>query len=150
LPDGFPYRDLIVLTAFAVVLGTLVVQGLTLRTLAMILGLDDESPVGNEVRAGRVEMFKAALQALDRVADSDAAEALRREYADVLRKIDGSVGRSEREHEAEVALRVAARIAARERLIALRDAGAMGEAAFQELEAELDLIELDADLRSRW
>ena len=150
LPDSFPYRDLIVLTAFAVVLGTLVVQGLTLRTLAMMLGLDDESPVDNEVRAGRVEMFKASLQALDRVDDSDAAEALRREYEDVLRKIDGSVGRSEREHNAEVALRVVARTAARERLISLRDAGALGEAAFQELEAELDLIELNTDIRSRW
>ena len=46
LPDGsggapaFPYRDLIVLTAFAVVLGTLVVQGLTLRALVMMLGFD--------------------------------------------------------------------------------------------------------------
>jgi CPA1 family monovalent cation:H+ antiporter len=149
LPADFPYRDLIVLTAFAVVLGTLVVQGLTLRTLAMVLGVDDESPVGNEVRAGRVEMFKAALRTLDHT-DTGPAEALRREYADVLRKIDGSIGRSEREHQAELALRGVARTAARERLIALREAGAIGEAAFQELEGELDLIELNADLRSRW
>jgi len=149
LPEHFPYRDLIVLTAFAVVLGTLVVQGLTLRTLAMMLGLDEESPVDNQVRAGRVEMIKAALRTLDN-GDTDVAEALRREYADVLRHIDGSVGRSEREHQAELALRSAARIAARDRLITLRDAGAIGEAAFQELEAELDLIELNTDLRSRW
>jgi monovalent cation/hydrogen antiporter len=149
LPEHFPYRDLIVLTAFAVVLGTLVVQGLTLRTLAMMLGLDEESPVDNQVRQGRVEMIKAALRTLDK-ADTDVAEALRREYADVLRHIDGSVGRSEREHQAELALRGSARIAARDRLIVLRDMGAIGEAAFQELEAELDLIELNTDLRSRW
>src|SRR3984957_17739892 len=43
LPDAFPYRDLIVLTAFAVVLGTLVVHGLTLRALVMMLGFDDDS-----------------------------------------------------------------------------------------------------------
>jgi CPA1 family monovalent cation:H+ antiporter len=30
LPDGFPYRPFILLTAFTVVLGTLVLQGLTL------------------------------------------------------------------------------------------------------------------------
>ena len=30
LPEGFPYRDLILLTAFAVVLGSLLIQGLTL------------------------------------------------------------------------------------------------------------------------
>ena len=83
LPDAFPYRDLIVLTAFAVVLGTLVVQGLTLRTLVMMLGLDDDSPVDNEVRAGRVEMFKAAIESVDN-RDDDAAAALRREYTEVL------------------------------------------------------------------
>ena len=33
LPPAFPYRDLIVLTAFSVVLGTLVIQGLTLGPL---------------------------------------------------------------------------------------------------------------------
>ena len=65
LPDGsgnlpaFPYRDLIVLTAFAVVLGTLVIQGFTLRLLLMMLGLDDDdSSIESEIRAGRVEMFR--------------------------------------------------------------------------------------------
>src|SRR5262249_37069925 len=37
----FPYRDLIVLTAFAVVLGTLVLQGLSLRPLLRALDLQD-------------------------------------------------------------------------------------------------------------
>jgi monovalent cation/hydrogen antiporter len=155
LPDGtggapaFPYRDLIVLTAFAVVLGTLVVQGLTLRTLVMMLGFDDDSPVDNEVRTGRVEMFKAALDSIDN-RDDDAAAALRREYVEVLRQIDGSIGRSEQEHQAKVELRAAARTAARERLNALRSSGAIGEAAFQQLESELDLRELDQEARSRW
>ena len=50
LPAGegaaFPYRDLIVLTAFAVVIGTLVVQGLTLKPLIRLLRLEDDDPVG--------------------------------------------------------------------------------------------------------
>jgi CPA1 family monovalent cation:H+ antiporter len=33
LPAGFPSRDLIVLTAFSVVLGTLLIHGLTLKGL---------------------------------------------------------------------------------------------------------------------
>ncbi len=160
LPDGsggtpsFPYRDLIVLTAFTVVLGTLVVQGLTVRALVMWFGLDDEPSDDNEIRTGRVEMFKAALETLDNrdtvPDDNDAAAAVRREYTDVLRKVDGSVGHSEREHQAEIAIRTAARAAARERLNALRAAGVIGEAAFHQLEAELDLLELGADVRSRW
>src|SRR5213082_1476798 len=56
LPPGFPGRDLIVLSAFCVVLGTLVIQGFTLRPLLDRLGfeaveqrpqreaLDDERP----------------------------------------------------------------------------------------------------------
>jgi monovalent cation/hydrogen antiporter len=149
LPDSFPYRDLIVLTAFAVVLGTLVVQGLTLRTLVMMLGLEEDSPVDNEVRAARVEIFKAALENMNDRND-DAAEIVRRDYAAVLRQIDGSIGRSEREHQAEVSLRMAARAVARDRLNALRGAGVIGEAAFQVLEAELDLLELGGEVRSRW
>ena len=39
LPTTFPYRDLIVLTAFAVVVGTLVIQGLTLKPLLRALDL---------------------------------------------------------------------------------------------------------------
>ena len=164
LPDGsngapaFPYRDLIVLTAFAVVLGTLVVQGLTLRTLVMLLRLDDGSSVDREVRAGRVEIFQAALNSVDDrrlvmndlTEDYEVAALVRRDFAELLRRVDGSVGRSEREHKAEVALRNAARTAARERLIALRASGVIGETAFQELETELDLLELGAEVRSRW
>jgi monovalent cation/hydrogen antiporter len=64
LPDGssgpaFPHRDLIVLTAFAVVLGTLVTQGLTLLPLLILLGLrDEEQTVEREARVGRREMFQ--------------------------------------------------------------------------------------------
>jgi monovalent cation/hydrogen antiporter len=35
LPDAFPYRDLLVLASFCVVLGTLVLQGLTLKPLML-------------------------------------------------------------------------------------------------------------------
>ena len=70
LPDGaggaaaFPYRGLIVLTAFTVVLGTLVIQGFTLRPLLLLLGLGDDGLVERELRAGRAAMFKAALDSL--------------------------------------------------------------------------------------
>ena len=63
LPQGFPYRDLIVLTAFAVVLGTLVVQGLTIKLLLRALDLHDDDPVGREVRAARERALEAGSQA---------------------------------------------------------------------------------------
>src|SRR5262245_8422037 len=53
LPSAFPFRDLIVLAAFFVVVGTLVLQGLTLAPLLRALDLRDDDPVGREVAAAR-------------------------------------------------------------------------------------------------
>src|SRR6185295_689793 len=61
LPEDFPYRNLIVLTAFAVVLGTLAIQGLTLKPLLRALDLHDDDPVGREVRAARERVLHAGL-----------------------------------------------------------------------------------------
>ena len=61
LPSAFPYRDLIVLTAFSVVLGTLVIQGLTLKPLLRALNLQDNDPVGQEVIAARERALSAGL-----------------------------------------------------------------------------------------
>jgi Na+/H+ antiporter len=158
LPDGsgaihaFPYRDLIVLTAFAVVLGTLVIQGFTLRLLVTMLELDDDDDrsLEGEIRTGRVEIFRAALAIVDNENDRAAAAGPRREYSDRLQRVDGSGGLSDEQHRAELALRATARIAARERLGALRTSGEIGEEAFQQLEAELDLLDLEEEVRGRW
>src|SRR5262249_41889044 len=69
LPTGgdgvppFPYRDLILVTAFGVVLGTLVLQGLTLRPLLLRLRLKDDGSVDREARLARVETLRAAVAA---------------------------------------------------------------------------------------
>jgi monovalent cation/hydrogen antiporter len=153
LPDGtsgpvFPHHDLIALTAFAVVLGTLVIQGMTLVPLLMLLGLhDDEQTVEREARAGRREMFQAALESLG---DGESAAALRREYTEMLAYFDGSRDEVRATYQEEVLMRAGARAAARERLKVLRVRGEIGDEAFHALEAELDLIELGAEVRSRW
>jgi monovalent cation/hydrogen antiporter len=155
LPDGsgqmaaFPYRDLIVLTAFAVVLGTLVIQGLTLRPLVLMLRLDDDEATEDEASAGRQEMLKSALESLSE-SDTEVASTLRREFSDLLARVDGSSGLSQEAREVEAGLRADARAAARERLGQLLMTGAIGEDTFQQLEAELDMIELDTEVRSRW
>jgi CheY-like chemotaxis protein len=63
-PEGFPFRDLILLTAFCVVLVTLAAQGLTLRWLLARLGLEDDGSVEREVELARGETSRAALAAL--------------------------------------------------------------------------------------
>jgi monovalent cation/hydrogen antiporter len=53
LPLDFPSRDLIVLSAFSVVLATLVIQGLTLLPLVRLLGLDGDDGLEEELEGTR-------------------------------------------------------------------------------------------------
>ncbi len=83
LPDGtasgFPFRSLILFAAFTVVLGTLVVQGITLRPLMRALRLPDDDQVGREVRHARRRAAEAAIAVLEHDAGEQAI-ALRAEY----------------------------------------------------------------------
>ena len=89
--EPFPYRDLIVLTAFAVVFGTLVLQGLTLKPLIRLLRLGDDDPVGREVEAARGRALDAALSSIAED-ESPAAEAVRLELTEHLGAHGGSRG----------------------------------------------------------
>ena len=79
LPAGFPHRDVVVLAAFAVVIATLVVQGLTLAPLIRLLGLDRRADGESELVTIRAELAGAALSSLDDQHD-EAAAALRRAF----------------------------------------------------------------------
>lgn len=152
LPTAFPYRDLILFTAFAVVLGTLVVQGMTLRPLLAWLKLEDDGAVEREVRLARVETLRAGLTAASECPGADTADLVRRRYALLLRRAESELGREDggaREEEAwlrsspedEEIVRTAA-AAERQKLHALRADGTIGDAAFQQIEQELDWEEL--------
>jgi CPA1 family monovalent cation:H+ antiporter len=65
LPADFPQRDLIVLTAFAVVLATLVVQGLTLGPLVRLMKLDGEDGLDRELGEARADLSQTALDTLE-------------------------------------------------------------------------------------
>lgn len=139
LPVGFPFRDLIFFTSFAVVFVTLVVQGMTLRPLLQWLDLHDDGSVEREVRLARVESLRAALEAATAFAGNESADLLRRRYELRLRRAEG--GQDEDGNDAEV-IRVAT-AAERRRLVELRDDGTIGDPAFQQVEQEMDLRELD-------
>src|SRR5437867_5803870 len=90
LPASFPFRDLIVLTAFSVVLGTLVLQGLTLGPLLRALDLRDDDPVGHEVASARERALRAGLERLD--GDRSAvADAVRQEFIAHLGSIEADL-----------------------------------------------------------
>ncbi|WP_242342414.1 Na+/H+ antiporter [Anaeromyxobacter terrae] len=155
-PDApaFPYRDLVVFTAFAVVLGTLVLQGMTLRPLMSLLRLEGDLSVEREVRLARVELLRAALSATDGVASDEMSGLLRRRYELLLGRAEADLGGVAADParpgegdgrsltiDASVARKAVS--AERQRLLALRADGTIGDAAFQRVEQELDLEELD-------
>jgi monovalent cation/hydrogen antiporter len=146
LPERFPYRDLILFTAFAVVLGTLVVQGVTLRPLIARLQLHDDGTVDREVLLARVETAKAALAATAAAEGAETAALVRQRYELLLRRAEAEREGADGSLDAADADVVRAATAAeRQRLAALRADGTIGDAAFQRVEQELDLEELDLE-----
>jgi CPA1 family monovalent cation:H+ antiporter len=162
----FPYRDLILVTAFGVVLGTLVVQGLTLRPLMLRLQLEDDGAVDREVSLARVETLRAAVAAAATCPGAETAALVRSRYELQLRRAEDDQARDGarsngttqvtsttvspidcdgdgRAANADAAVIRAATEAQRHRLVALRSDGTIGDAAFQRVEEELDWAELD-------
>ncbi|HMF88658.1 MAG TPA: sodium:proton antiporter [Gemmatimonadaceae bacterium] len=163
LPADFPFRDLILTTAFGVTLGTLVLQGLTLRPLILRLGIKDDGAVEREVRLARVESLRAAVDAVAAGHGDESAELVRRRFALQLRRAEkefatdganvprltpeGAAPASSPAAEAssgddDAAVIRAATAAQRHRLVGLRADGTIGDAAFQRVEEELDWAEL--------
>ena len=146
LPSSFPYRDLIVLCAFAVVLVTLVLQGLTLRWLIDRVGVPEDRVVEREVGMARAETARVALRLLE--AESSPSATLRDEYEARLRLGEGQTASSDPQPAPSVAsLQRRLVHAQREALMDLRARDIIGDAAFQKVEEELDLLELTADPR---
>jgi Na+/H+ antiporter len=140
LPEDFPYRDFIQLTAFVVVLGTLLIQGLTLRPLLKIVRLPRDNVVEREIVMAREAALKAALCELENE-DAPAALRLRAEIQDMSAR--ASSGRDARDT-AENALRRRTVVAARRSLEIMRSSNLIGDDAYRRIEEELDLLELSA------
>jgi monovalent cation/hydrogen antiporter len=138
LPAAFPFRDLIVLTAFAVVLGTLVIHGLTLGPLLRALDLHDDDPVGHEVRTARERALAAGLATLANDT-SHVADQVREEFTAHLAQADDSRDPPQVVHSA---LHRNALNAAREAVLAMRDSQEIGDDAFHQVEEDLDWIEM--------
>jgi len=146
LPHGFPGRDLIVLSAFTVVLGTLIVQGFTMRPLIGLLRIEPDASLDEDVSRARQAMLDAALEVLAGVPGERAA-AIRAEYAATR---DASADRS-RPTTAHDELRTQAITAERRLLAQWRSQGRLQDDAFHLLEDELDRAELQvASFGTTW
>jgi len=141
LPAGFPFSDLIVLTAFAVVVGTLTLQGLTLKPLLRVLDLHDDDPVGRELRGARDRALRGALDFLAEN-PSPVAQAVRQEFTTHLTLAAAEAAAGEGRRSAHGDLHQAALQAARQAVLDMRSSDEIGDDAFHQIEEELDWLEM--------
>ena len=151
LKDDFPERNLILLLTFAVILVTLVGQGLTLPFVLRWAGWDGVELDGDEATSARTAAYQAGLDEIERARPEwpghqplfDRLESGLRDRTQHLATEDPdetAERRQERiEHEAIQQGIIAAQ---RTAVIELRDRGEINDQTLRVIERELDLEEL--------
>jgi CPA1 family monovalent cation:H+ antiporter len=156
LPTNFPERDLIVFLTFAVILVTLVGQGLTLPWLIRLLHLEDDGGAEREDAKARIKAAEAALERLEELeaegwVRDDTAERTRAQYRFRTNRFrarydgvdeDGVEDRSQQYQR----LRRELLEAERQAVIGLRNEGRITEDVMQRVQRDIDLEDLRLDL----
>ncbi len=151
LPATFPERNLILLLTFAVILVTLVGQGLTLPFFLRRAGWDGIELDGDEATVARAAAYQAGLDEVERArADWPTHQPLFDRLESGLRDRDRHLAtedpdeteerRQERVEHEEIQRGVIA--AQRAAVIELRDRGEINDQTLRAIERELDLEEL--------
>jgi Na+/H+ antiporter len=150
LTVDFPQRDVVVLMTFAVILTTLVLQGLTLPMLIRRLDVRDDGAEAREELLGRRAAVDAALLRIDELSveewtREETAERMRRAYDYRRRRLASLAGEPEDEENYEHRARKYQKMiravldAQRDELVRLRNAGTISNEVMHRLERELDL-----------
>jgi monovalent cation/hydrogen antiporter len=153
LADGtpFPGRDEIIACTLAVILVTLIAQGLSLQPLIRWLGLRDDEDTATEVRAAREAILSAGIARLDAYCSETSCPLsvhhLRTLMVDELMTLTDQDDDDRRRASARLAVShevrrevVKAQDAA---LLALRDQGRINDKTYMHLQLDLDRSHLD-------
>jgi Na+/H+ antiporter len=145
----FPHRDAIVFLTFGVVLGTLVVPGLTLPVLVRRLKIRDDGAEDREEAQARLTATEAALVRLEELSaedgiSEDTIERLENTYRRRRRRLSAQAGviHDDGDQDRSLADRRLARElieAQRHTVLQLRDQGAINSDAMHRIERDLDL-----------
>jgi NhaP-type Na+/H+ or K+/H+ antiporter len=139
LPESFPQRDSVVLTAFCVVLATLVLQGLTLAPLVRLLKLDRREDASRELTSAHAALAQAALASIAGE-DGPEAENLRYRFSLKQRNCLHETSADSVERLRELGLKAIE--AMREELERLRMRDKIGPEGYLGLQEQLDWNEL--------
>jgi monovalent cation/hydrogen antiporter len=146
----FPDRELIVFLTFAVILVTLVGQGLTLAPLVSALGLQDDGVEEREERVARQRVAEAALGRIDELDDPGwiSSESIQRarNLLDYRRRRFGALAEGdgdgfEEQTNAWRRLMYDLYDAQREELVLMRNRGEISDEVRRRIERDLDLEE---------
>lgn len=141
LPATFPSRELIVLSALAVVLGSLILQGLTLGPLIRFLGFPPDTSLEKDLANARLALIDTALFELN-TRDDHAAVSLREFYEEERDLVaDGHHPRAVSKTDQ---LRLTIIAAKRAKLNIMRHSGIIDDDVYHALEQDLDFAELAA------
>jgi monovalent cation/hydrogen antiporter len=147
----FPFRDLIIFLTFAVILATLVGQGLTLPFFIRRLGVVADVGEAHEEAHARMATAEAAVERIEELAREwpghlELIDALRAQYNHQASHIDprhdDALDESEQELLEHRQIRGAVVEAEREALLQMRERGAVTDEVFRRVERDLDLEEL--------
>ena len=150
LPSDFPQRDIVLFLTFAVILATLVLQGLTLPTVIRLMRLPEDDQEEREELLGRRAATEAALARLDELAAADwtrddTAERMRGLYTYRRNRLAARSGDDDGgedfEHRSKKYQKMVRSVldAQRDEIVRLRDAGEISNEVMHRLERELDL-----------
>lgn len=151
LPLDFPERDLILLITFAVILVTLVGQGLSLPYLVRRAAFGDSDIDGDEPTLARETAYAAGLAEIERQRQQwadhtpllDRLESGLQDRTQHLATADpAETAERNQEHEEHRRIQLAVIGAQREAVIALRDSREINDETLRLIERELDLEEL--------
>lgn len=157
LPEDLPQRDLLLFLTFSVIFATLVAHGLSLPWLIRRLGIVDDGVVAREELLARTAATESALAHLEELREQTWAreETVQRMvglYEFRKRRLAQRAGDvAEFEEDVEERSQQYQRMvrgvldAQRQRVVALRDEGAISDHVMHRLERELDLEELRLD-----
>jgi Na+/H+ antiporter len=143
-------RDDIIYLGFAVIIGTLVAQGMTLPLLVRWLGLSEHPSVADAERQARLQLTRAVLDHLGEASDSgelaeELTDGLRAQYLARLRRLQSTTDDEGLEDEivataeADLALRRDLIAFQRRTLTELRQQGQIGVTTLRTIEHDLDL-----------
>jgi CPA1 family monovalent cation:H+ antiporter len=154
--EAFPGRDLILFLTFAVILATLVGQGLTLPFVIRWLGLEDDGVEEREDAKARIHAAEAALARLEELIEEDwvrddTAERVRGAYRFRTTRFrarldDGDDGEIEVQSQDYQRLRRELLDAERRALVELRRSGAISNDVWLRVGRDLDLEDQRLDI----